>query len=268
MEPEAVEMVGVGKAYGRKVLFRGVSLAVRRGGCAALTGRNGVGKTTLLRIAAGLAAPTEGTVRRAADLSIGYVPENLPRIPMTARQFLRHMAAVEGLGEADAAEGQRLIRDFFLDDLMDLPMSGLSKGTLQKVAVAQALMRPRDLLILDEPLSGQDEKSREVFINRVLAMRKGGAAVLLACHEAFLAERLADAAYSLTPDGLTPAAPEAACAWAVMGFEPDDEIEAPPSVRCWKRGGRLYLSGPVKDCDGLIADMMQRGYSLREMHDE
>jgi len=267
MEP-AVEMIGVGKSFGRRTLFRGVSLVVHRGGCAALTGRNGVGKTTLLRIAAGLTSPTEGTVHRAADLSIGYVPENLPRLPMTARQFLQHMAAVEGLGEADAAEGQRLIADFSLDDLLDLPMTRLSKGTLQKVAVAQALMRPRDLLILDEPLSGQDEKSREVFIDRVLAMRRSGAAVLLACHEAFLAERLADAAYSLSLDGLTPAVPETACARAVMGFEPDEEMEAPPSVRWWKHGGRLYLSAPVRECDSLIADMLKRGYSLREMRDE
>lgn len=162
----AVEMVGVGKAYGPNALFRGVNLAVRRGGCAALIGRNGVGKTTLLRIAAGLTAPTEGTVRRALNLSIGYVPENLPRLPMTARQFLRHMAAIEGLGEEDEAEGRRLITDFSLDDLMDLPMTRLSKGTLQKVAVMQAFLRRRDLLILDEPLSGQDEKSREVFIDR------------------------------------------------------------------------------------------------------
>lgn len=168
----AVEMVGVGKAYGPNARFRGVNLAVRRGGCAALIGRNGVGKTTLLRIAAGLTAPTEGTVRRSLNLSIGYVPENLPRLPMTARQFLRHMAAIEGLGEEDEAEGRRLITDFSLDDLMDLPMKRLSKGTLQKVAVMQAFLRRRDLLILDEPLSGQDEKSREVFLDRVLQMRR------------------------------------------------------------------------------------------------
>ena len=148
MEEVILELEGVGKAFGRGALFRNVDMTVRRGACLALTGRNGAGKTTLLRIAAGLAKASEGRVRREKRLSVGYVPEHFPKLGMTAWQFLGHMAAIEGLGGAGKDAGLKLCSDFFMEDLIDLPMGRLSKGTLQKVAVVQALLKPRDLLLL------------------------------------------------------------------------------------------------------------------------
>jgi len=268
MEAAVLELRGVGKAFGRSALFRGVDLAVRRGACVALTGRNGAGKTTLLRIAAGLASATEGEVRRGKGLSVGYVPENFPRLNLTARQFLRHMGGIEGLDRGGIEEGMRLFYDFYMDDLADLPMGGLSKGTLQKVAVVQALMRPRELLILDEPLSGQDEKSQRAFIGKVLEHKRAGAAVLLSCHEPFLVERLADAAYCLDAGGLKPVRVGEGAPRALLGFEPDREVQLPPEVRCYRRDGRLYASAPRDLCGRLIVEMIEKGYSLREMRDE
>jgi energy-coupling factor transporter ATP-binding protein EcfA2 len=162
----------------------------------------------------------------------------------------------------------RLFADFFMEDLIDLPMGRLSKGTLQKVAVVQALLRPRDLLILDEPLSGQDEKSQRVFIEKVLERKRAGAAVLLACHEQLLAERLADGAYRLDADGLKPVRVGEAAPRALLTFEPDREALLPPEVQSYRSNGRLYASAPRDICDRLIVEMIEKGYSLREMHDE
>ena len=269
MEASVVEFRGVAKAYGRGALFENVSLAVRRGVCCALTGRNGAGKTTLLKIAGGLVSITAGEVRRSKKLSIGYVPEQFPRLNMTARQFVRHLAAIEGMSRAETEAGLRLFDDFFMDDLCDQPMNRLSKGTLQKVAVVQALMRPRDLLLLDEPLSGQDEPSQRVFIEKVLAMKRAGTGVLLSCHEPFLVERLADEAYRVGPEGLIRVqAGEALTRRVLLAFEPNREIELPEGVTCWRRDGRLYLSAPAAACDRIIIQMIEAGYSLKEMRDE
>ena len=268
MEAPVAELVRVGKAFGRSALFHNVDLSIRRGSCIAMTGRNGAGKTTLLRIAAGLVAATEGEVRREKCLSIGYVPEHFPRLNLTARQFLRHMGAIEGMDRDGIEEGLRLFSDFYMDGLINLPMGRLSKGTLQKVAVVQALLRPRDLLILDEPLSGQDEKSQQVFIEKVLERKRSGTAVLLSCHEPLLTERLADVAYRLDAGGLTPVGVGEGAPRALLAFEPDREEEFPPGVRSFRRDGRLYVSAPRDITDRLIVEMIRKGYTLREMHDE
>ncbi len=269
METPILELVGVGKTFKGDALFRHVDMTVRRGACQALTGRNGAGKTTLLRIAAGLVSASEGQVRREKDLSIGYVPEHFPKLNMTARQFLRHMGAIEGLGSEGTEAGMKLFSDFFMEDLIDLPMGRLSKGTLQKVAVVQALLKPRDLLLLDEPLSGQDEKSQRVFIEKIAGCKRTGTAVLLSCHEPFLIERLADEAYRLEPDGLKwVRIGEAEGPRALLAFEPDRDAEFPADVRSWKRDGRLYASVPREGCNQLVVGMIEKGYSLREMRDE
>lgn len=263
MKAPVLELHGVGKAFGRSALFRSVDFSISRGVCVALTGRNGAGKTTVLRIAAGLVSATEGEVRRAKGLSIGYVPEHFPRFNLTVRQFLCHMGAIEGLEPAGIEEGMRLFSDFFMEDLIDLPMGRLSKGTLQKVAVVQALLRPRDLLILDEPLSGQDEKSQRVFIGKVLEAKRAGAAVLLSCHEPLLTERLADAAFRLDADGLKPVRMGEGAPHALLAFEPDREVVLPPEVRCYRRDGRLYATVPRDMCDRLIVEMIEKGFSRR-----
>ena len=268
MEAPVLELKSASKAFGRSALFHSVDLSIRRGSCIALTGRNGAGKTTLLRIAAGLMAVTEGEVRREKGLSIGYVPEHFPRLNLTARQFLRHMGAIEGLDRNGIDAGLRLFSDFYMDDLIDLSMGRLSKGTLQKVAVVQALMKHRDLLIMDEPLSGQDEKSQRVFIEKVLERKRAGAAVLLSCHEPLLVERLADGAYRLDAGGLSPVRLGEGAPRALLAFEPDREEEFPPDVRSFRRDGRLYVSAPRDTTDRLIVEMIDKGYTLREMRDE
>ena len=269
MEEPILELRGVGKSYGRGALFRDVHLTVRRGMCQALTGRNGAGKTTLLRIAAGLSNASEGRVWRAKDLSTGYVPEHFPMLGLSVRQFIHHMAAIEGLGRAEAEAGMQLFADFFMEDLVDLPMDKLSKGTLQKVAVVQALNKRRDFLILDEPLSGQDEASQRVFIEKIAALKRTGTAVLLSCHEPFLIERLAEETYRVEPEGLARVrVGEAEGPRALLTFEPDREVEFPAGVRAWRKDGCLYASVPRATCDRLIVQMIEKGYSLREMQDE
>ncbi len=76
-------------------------------------------------------------------------------------------------------------------------MKYLSKGTLQKVGVIQALLKIPDILILDEPLSGQDVQSQEMFVKLMKELNQGGMTLVMACHEKYLVEQLAQEVYQI-----------------------------------------------------------------------
>ena len=90
-----------------------------------------------------------------------------------------------------------MAKDFYMENMLDKPIKNLSKGTLQKIGVIQALMSDPEVLIFDEPLSGQDIDSQEVFIKKIGNLKKQGTIILLAAHEPELIHALADCVYSI-----------------------------------------------------------------------
>ncbi|MGN9906593.1 ATP-binding cassette domain-containing protein [Phytohabitans sp. LJ34] len=168
---------------GEPWVLRGVEASVAAGEAVAVVGRNGVGKSTLLKLAAGLLRPQRGAVRDRPP-RVGYVPERFPADqPFTARRYLMGMAAVHGLAPADAL---RAVGDWsarlHLDGLLDHPLAELSKGSAQKVGLIQGLVHRPDLLILDEPWEGLDAATRleiPMVVTEVLAR---GGRVLISDH--------------------------------------------------------------------------------------
>jgi ABC-type multidrug transport system ATPase subunit len=160
-----------------------VDAAVAAGEAVAVVGRNGVGKSTLLKLAAGLLRPQRGTVRDRPP-RIGYVPERFPADqPFTARRYLLGMAAVHGLAPADArrAVGDWAVR-LHVDGLLDSPLAELSKGSAQKVGLVQGLVHRPDLLILDEPWEGLDAATRAEVPSIVAETLDRGGRVLISDH--------------------------------------------------------------------------------------
>lgn len=186
------------KSYGNQRVLNDISLTVHRGEAIALVGENGCGKSTLLRILSGLTAPTGGTVQIAPRIKLGYIPDRYEKTGLTVARFMSHMFALEKL---DAAAAQDYYHMFALEDMLDMPMKYLSKGTLQKVAAVQALVGQRDLLFVDEPLSGQDAVSRRNFAEELRARKSEGMSVVMAVHEPLLIEALADSIFEIK-DGL------------------------------------------------------------------
>ena len=88
-------------------------------------------------------------------------------------------------------------RDFFLESMINTKLNELSKGSLQKVGVIQALIGKRDVILLDEPLSGQDAASQDVFIEKINELRGKGVTVLMSCHERRLIDELTDREYTI-----------------------------------------------------------------------
>jgi ABC-2 type transport system ATP-binding protein len=174
-----VRLANVSYRYGRRGpwVLREVDVTVAPGEVAVILGRNGAGKSTLLQIAAGVLRPSGGAVRDRPE-PVGWVPERFPADqPFTVRDYLEAMARVGGGGEPAP----------WIDRLGLTPYAGtklgeLSKGTAQKVGLAQALLRSPRLLVLDEPWEGLDAAARELVPDIVGEVTAAGGAVLVSDH--------------------------------------------------------------------------------------
>lgn len=195
----------VKKSYHGKVIFENVNLQLEAGTVTAFIGHNGCGKSTMLKVISGLARRDCGEIIYDQKYRFAYVPEKFPAIPMTARAYLRHMTEIDG--SIPAGDKEELIasyaKDFYLEDMLDKPMKNLSKGTLQKIGVIQALLSLPDVLLLDEPLSGQDADSQDVFVAKIKALKEQGVIILLSAHEPALIHSLGDKVYTIRNGRLT-----------------------------------------------------------------
>ncbi|MEU4048473.1 ATP-binding cassette domain-containing protein [Streptomyces olivaceus] len=191
MRPE-LRLNGLGRRYGVRGLWvlRGVELDVAPGTLVRVEGTNGTGKSTLLRLLAGIDAPTEGRVTGRPRTA--YVPERFPpALPFTALQYLTHLGSVHGLPRRSAARaaGEWLER-LGAGEYAGTPLARLSKGSSQKVAVAQALLAEPELLVLDEAWAGLDAEARGELERAVAERTAAGGAVVFVDHDP---RRLADA---------------------------------------------------------------------------
>jgi ABC-type multidrug transport system ATPase subunit len=180
-----VRFDGVWLRYGRRSawVIEDANLELRPGAAAVIGGRNGAGKTTLLSAAAGLLRPGRGSIVDRPG-SVGWVPERFAaNQPFTARGYLQLMGRVRGLSsrDSDAAVATWAER-LSLTPHLDTKLSEVSKGTAQKVGLAQALLRLPDLLVLDEPWEGLDAQTRAEVPGIVSAVLADGGRVLISDH--------------------------------------------------------------------------------------
>jgi heme exporter protein A len=185
-----VDARGLFQSYGRQSALRGVDLALRPGEAVALLGPNGAGKSTLLRILSSLERPARGEVRwggQAAGAevrrSVGLVAhESLCYADLSARENLRFFGDLY-----DLADGPRrveaLLERVALVEAADRALRTYSRGMLQRIAVARALLPAPSLLLLDEPFTGLDRQG-VALLGRLLADEKArGAAMLVVSHD-------------------------------------------------------------------------------------
>ena len=178
---------------GKKVeAVRGVSFDVRRGEIFGFLGPNGAGKTTSIKMLLALVAPTSGTGHvlgaplgdRAVRARIGFLPEHFRfHETLTATELLRFHGRLYGLhGLSLDARIDRLLTRVDLADAADRPLRGYSKGMLQRVGLAQALLNEPRLVFLDEPTSGLDPLGRYLVRSIIDDLRADGVTVFLNSH--------------------------------------------------------------------------------------
>ena len=214
----AVEVRGLGKSFRRdgaglpwraralKRAIDGVDLVVERGEMVAVVGLNGSGKSTLLRVLATLTIPDSGTASVFGHDVVAEsqrVRRHVNRVSVEA-SFFKEMSPWENLSYATRLYGRggRRTRDAAIAamlrlglprDTVDRPMKQLSRGQQQKVAIARSLLTSPSLLLMDEPTTGLDPRSkREVqgFVQEIRA--ESGVTVLLSTHDLDEAERICD----------------------------------------------------------------------------
>ncbi len=204
-----VEFVDVVKDYPRGLLGRqqlravdGVSLRVEAGEVFGLLGPNRAGKTTLVKLLLSLCRPTAGRVLRLGQpgsdrgtlARVGYVHENhaFPRY-LTAAALLEYYGALSLLPEPEVkARVPRLLEQVGLADRANEPIQRFSKGMVQRLGVAQALVNDPELLVLDEPSEGLDLSGRQLIRDLTAEQRRRGRTVLLVSHLLSEVELLCD----------------------------------------------------------------------------
>ena len=206
-----IEFVDVTKRFALRPAFgrapegvtalRELSLRIPRGAVWAFVGPNGAGKSTLFGVLLGFLRPTMGAVRidgvpprdwlRRNGAS--FLPDRLA-LPGSwpVRTTLLGYARMDGLDSRAAVAADAALERFDLTAHADRAVGTLSRGLLQRVALAQALLVARDLIVLDEPTQGLDPLWRVRFRDLVGELRAGGATVLLASHDIAEVERMAD----------------------------------------------------------------------------
>ncbi|GHJ11826.1 ABC transporter ATP-binding protein [Micromonospora humidisoli] len=183
-------------------VLRGVTARLDPGEVAVVLGRNGAGKSTLLQLCAGVLRPVRGRVVDRPH-RVGWVPERFPADqPFTVTRYLTAMGRAAGLGRADADRAvDRWTDRLGLTPFRTVRLPDLSKGTAQKVGLAQAMLRTPGLLVLDEPWEGLDAAARGLVPELVDEVLAAGGAVLVSDHRGETV-RLPGARHWTVADGL------------------------------------------------------------------
>jgi ABC-type multidrug transport system ATPase subunit len=187
----ALETVGLSKTYGDAPALEPVDLEVAHGERVVLLGHNGSGKTTFLRMVAGLLEPSDGSATifgspvgsidaRAATSYLGDQPVFYD--DLSVWEHLEYVAKLHGHDEWEDHATDLLDTLGLLDRRDDLPMT-FSRGLRQKAAIALAFIRPFELLLVDEPFVGLDRTGRDAMLELFDRVHADGAALIVATHE-------------------------------------------------------------------------------------
>ncbi len=170
----------------RVTILKGVDLTVGRGDVVGLVGPNGAGKTTTVKVLLGLMRPTTGEVDLAVEGlgDVGYLPENPYFYDyLSGREFLAFCGRLFGMGGRAAEErATELLADVGLTDAAGVHLRKYSKGMLQRIGIAQALVNDPQLVLLDEPMTGLDPIGRLEVKGIIQRLHDQGRTVLFNSH--------------------------------------------------------------------------------------
>ena len=199
-----IELVNLSKKFGDLVAVNDVSLTIPRGEFFAMLGPNAAGKTTTLKILAGLMKPTSGCTRVCgfdmqvqpleARRRIAYVPD-FPFLydKLTAWEFFRFTGQLFQMPDAAIETNtEKLISRFHLAEFVNRPLEGLSHGTRQRVAIVSALLHDPEVFVIDEPMVGLDPQHARVVKDVFKERSRAGVTVLVSTHQLSVAEEMAD----------------------------------------------------------------------------
>jgi ABC-2 type transport system ATP-binding protein len=197
----ALEFDGLVKHYRRQTVLDGLSLSVHQGECFGLVGVNGAGKTTCIKGLLDFCEIDGGTIsifdvphtETRARSRLAYLPERfLPPYYLTGRDFLRYMSRLHGAAYDDSAACE-LCGELDLDrEALGKSAREYSKGMAQKLGLVACFMYARDLVVLDEPMSGLDPKARILVKSYLGKLKQKGRTLFISTHMLSDVEELCD----------------------------------------------------------------------------
>jgi ABC-2 type transport system ATP-binding protein len=196
-----IDIAELYKSYGNLGVLRGVNLQIHAGEAYGLLGPNGAGKSTLLHLLLGFLKPNSGRIRifgsdnlERTRIRIGYIPERQRyHTRYSAREYLRFIGRFSGMPHQ--VLNQRVDQELEivgLKDAADRTLRTFSKGMLQRMGVAQALLSDPELLLIDEPTSGLDPAGQREVLDLLATVRARGHTVFLCTHYLHEVETLCD----------------------------------------------------------------------------
>jgi ABC-2 type transport system ATP-binding protein len=199
-----IELSHIVKKFGDLVAVNDLSLTVRQGEFFAVLGPNAAGKTTTIKILAGLMKPTGGSVKVCgfdvqtepleAKRRLAFVPD-FPFLyeKLTPWEFFRFTGQLFRMDDVTIAERSgRLIERFHLADFANKPIEGLSHGTRQRTAIVSALLHDPEVFVIDEPMVGLDPQHARVVKDVLKERSQAGMTVFVSTHQLSVAEEMAD----------------------------------------------------------------------------
>ncbi len=191
MNTPPVVLSGVSKQYAKQYAVRQIDLALETGQCIGLVGHNGAGKSTIIKLILGLIAPTQGKVSLlgketgsktgiAMRSRIGYLPETVAlHGSLTGKETLDFYARLK---KQPLKNNSDLLARVGIAQAAHRRVGTYSKGMRQRLALAQALLGTPKVMLLDEPTTGLDPASRQMFYRIIQELKEAGTAVLLSTH--------------------------------------------------------------------------------------
>ncbi|UTR13240.1 ATP-binding cassette domain-containing protein [Salipaludibacillus sp. LMS25] len=279
---KVLSVEGLGKKFKSTQAIKDISFHVNKGEIMAILGPNGAGKSTTIRNIMGIMYPDEGTItfhnHQKKDLprhSIGYLPEERGLYKnVNVMDVLLYFAELKDYPVKKAKErALTYLKKLGLEGKEKSSVEELSKGMAQKVQLIASIIHEPELLILDEPFSGLDPVSQELFKEEIIALAAKGTAILLSSHQMNLVEELCDRLYMInrgrkviygTMDDVKEQYANFKC--TIKGANERSLLETIPNVqRIEHTEGRsvLYLEGDV-DASQWIQQLPQT-LSIQEM---
>ncbi|SDD81196.1 nodulation factor export ABC transporter ATP-binding protein NodI [Bradyrhizobium brasilense] len=202
MSTAAIDLSGVRKSFGGKIIVDELSFSVARGECFGLLGPNGAGKSTIARMLLGMISPDAGKITvldeavparaRVARMRIGVVPQfdNL-ELEFTVRENLRMFGRYFGMSASEIEAVVPSLLEFGrLESKADVRVAALSGGMKRRLTLARALINDPHLLVMDEPTTGLDPHARHLIWERLRVLLSRGKTILLTTHFMEEAQRL------------------------------------------------------------------------------
>lgn len=214
-----IEIKNLKFGYNENLILKGVNLDLDQGNFAVISGENGSGKSTLIKLILGELKKDHGSIKlfgiEMEDFKnfdkIGYVPQVNEAIkiafPVSAREYVglnlyKEFSIINTITKKSKSKIENTFSTLKIKDLIDRPVNTLSGGQAQRVMIARAMVNNPDILILDEPTVGIDQKSKEDFLDLIVHLNTHhGISILMITHEMEILGDYVDKVFKLK-DGL------------------------------------------------------------------